>query len=96
MKAGGGTASDPDKDQLDELISQVGSLADDMKTSSEQSLDWYLKSAELQQACLRMRSLQVKVIDRSNRLSGLSLTRRVRLSHVHVAGARLGLARGGN
>ena len=96
MKAGWGTASDPDKDQLDELVSHVGSLAEDMKTSTDQSVDWYLKSVELQQACLRMRSLQVKVIDRSNRLSSLSVTRRVRPAHALTAGGRLGLGRGGN
>ena len=56
---------DPEKIQLQKLIKEVGSLAEEMKTSSVQSVGWYLKSVELQQACLRMRSLPVKVIERS-------------------------------
>ena len=96
MLSGAGVRPDPEKIQLEELIKEVGSLAEEMKTSSVQSVDWYLKSVELQQACLRMRSLQVKVIERSSRLSGLSVTRRMRLPHVHVAGDRLGSGRGEN
>jgi hypothetical protein len=90
------TRPDPEKNQLNDLISHVGSLAEDMRTTTIQSVGWYLKSVELQQACLKMRSLQVNLADRSQRLSGLSVTRRIRLPHAQSSGARLGLGRGGN
>ena len=94
--SGAGVRPDPERVQLEELIKQVGTLAEGMKSSSVQSVGWYLMSVELQQACLRMRSLQAKVAERSSRLSGLSVTRRLRPPHVLAASARLGLGRGGN
>jgi hypothetical protein len=85
------TRFDPERTQLKELIKQVGTLAEGMKSSAVQSVGWYLMSVELQQACLQMRTLQAKVDERSNRLSGSGVTRRVRRPRAHIAVARFGL-----
>jgi hypothetical protein len=95
MLSGTGAPADPERVQLEELIKQVGILAEGMKSSTVQSVGWYLMSVELQQACLRMRSLQATLAERSSRLSSLSVTRRMR-SHVQSTSGRSGLGRGGN
>ncbi len=83
------------ENHLEQLIAEVGTLAEGMNGNSSQSLSWYLMSVELHKACLRMRAAHAEASERSRRLAELSVTRRMKVSLAH-RGPALGLGRGGN